>query len=87
MELGADLNAATPLISGIAPRAVTDYQVIAVGEYQLRLTAAGTKDVLAGSDRQRFLDGQVGTLLVFDNPTPGQLPIVPIVPDGGDLDS
>ena len=86
-EEGADINAATPLIAGIDPREVTDYQVIAFGAYQLRLTVAATKDVLIASNRTTFLEGQVTTLLVLDNPTPGQPPAGFVVPDGGDLDS
>ena len=82
----ADLQTATPLVSGIDPREVTEYQTLPFGRYQLRLTTAGTKDVLAGAPEQTFDDGQVATLVVFDNPTPGQPPVVPIIPDGGDLD-
>ena len=89
--VGADINAATPLISGIDPREVTDYQVITFGIYQIRLTTAGTKDVVIPSNPSQepltFEDGQVATLLILDNLTSGQPPAGVILPDGGDLDS
>jgi hypothetical protein len=85
-EEGADISAAAPLVGGIDPREVTDYQVIPFGSYQLRLTAAGTKDVLISSNQITFLDGQVTSLVVLDNPTAGEPPAGFIVPDGGDLD-
>jgi hypothetical protein len=82
---GTDINTVTPLISGVDPREVTDYQQIPVGSYQLRVTAAGTKDALISANSLSVQEGQVATLLVLDNPSPGNPPVGFVVPDGGDL--
>lgn len=84
---GADLNAATPLVTGINWRDVTDYQLIGVGSYQIRLTPTGTKTALISSSDQglAFQDGQVSSLLVLDNPTSGAPPAGFLLPDGGVL--
>jgi hypothetical protein len=82
---GADLNAATPLVAGIDWREVTDYQLIATGTLQIRLTATGTKSPLISSNAIAFQDQQVSTLFVFDNSNPGNLPVGLLLADGGDL--
>ena len=82
---GTDINTVNPLVSGIDPREVTAYQTIPVGTYQVRLTQAGTKDPLISANGLTIQDGQVATLLVLDNPTPGSPPAGFVVPDGGDL--
>jgi hypothetical protein len=82
---GTDINTVTPLISGIDPREVTDYQTVPVGSYQVRLTTSGTKDVLISANSLSIQSGQVATILVLDNPTAGGAPAAFVVPDGGDL--
>lgn len=81
----ADLNAATPLVTGIDPREVTDYQVIGTATHQVWLTTTGTKTPLIASPIT-LADRQVTTLFVVDNPTPGEPPVGFLLPDGGDLE-
>jgi hypothetical protein len=83
---GADLNAATPLVSGIDWREVTDYQVLGTASLQVRLTATGTKTPVISSNEIAFQDGQVSTLFVFDNSTQGALPVGLLLADGGVLE-
>ncbi len=83
---GADLNAATPLVTGIDWREATDYQVIATGSLRIHLTPTGTKTPLISSNTIAFQDGQVSTLFVFDNSTPGALPVGLLLGDGGVLE-
>ncbi|MGH7629582.1 MAG: DUF4397 domain-containing protein [Gemmatimonadales bacterium] len=82
----ADLNAATPLVTGIDPREVTDYQVIGTATLQVRLTTTGTKTPLIASSPTTFADRQVTTLFVVDHPTPGEPPVGFFLPDGGALE-
>jgi hypothetical protein len=83
---GADLNAATPLVAGIDWREVTEYQVIATGTLQIRLTPTGAKTALISSNQIAFQEQQVSTLFVFDNSTQGNLPVGLLLGDGGDLE-
>jgi hypothetical protein len=83
---GADLNAVTPLVSGIDWKEVTEYQVIAVGSLRIHLTPTGSKAPLISSNEIAFQDGQVSSLFVFDNFTPGNLPVGLLLADGGDLE-
>lgn len=73
-------------MTGIDWREVTDYQVIATGPLQIRLTATGTKQALISSSQITFQDGQVSSLFVFDNSAPGNLPIGLLLGDGGVLE-
>jgi hypothetical protein len=82
----ADLNAATPLVAGIDWKETTDYQVIGVGTLQIRLTPTGTKTPVISSNSIPFQDGQVSSLFVFDNATPGNLPVGLLLADGGVLE-
>ena len=50
---GADLETATPVLTGVAFGDVADYLEVPAGEYQVRVTPAGTK---TGCDRQRRAD-------------------------------
>jgi hypothetical protein len=83
---GADLNAATPLVSGIDWKEVSEYQVIGVARLQIHLTPTGSKTPLISSNPITFQDGQVSSMFVFDNPTPGNLPFGVFLADGGDLE-
>jgi hypothetical protein len=83
---GADLNAATPLVTGIDWQEVTDYQEIAAGPLQVRLTPTGTKQALISTNEITFQDGQVSVFYVLDFPTPGNLPFGLLLADGGDLE-
>jgi hypothetical protein len=82
----ADLNAATPLVTGIDWKEVTAYQPVAAGRLQVRLTATGTKNTLLSSAAIDFQNGQVSTLFVYDNSTPGNLPVGRLLGDGGVLE-
>ncbi|HET8624816.1 MAG TPA: DUF4397 domain-containing protein [Gemmatimonadales bacterium] len=78
----ADLNAATPLVTGIDWKEVTAYQEIGIGRFQIRLTPTGTKTALISSAALTFAEGQVASLIVFDNTNPSGAPFGVILPDG-----
>lgn len=83
---GADLNAATPLVTGIDWKEVTDYQVQGAAALQIRLTQTGTKTPLISSNQITFQSEQVSTLFVFDNASQGSLPVGLLLADGGELE-
>lgn len=66
-----DLNAATPIATGVAFKGTTNYLTPAIGSSRLRVTQAGTKTVLIDSGTLTFSNGQVSTLFVLGSPTNG----------------
>jgi hypothetical protein len=82
---GASIDDVSPVISGIDPREVSEYQLFNIGTYDARLTTVGTKDVVA-SNRLSIQENLAATMLVLDNPIPEEPPGAFVVRDGGDLD-
>jgi hypothetical protein len=74
---GADINTATPVLTNVAFRAVSDYLVVPAGTYQIRVTPTGTKTVAI--DAELVLGaGQIRTVVATDAPG-GGAPLAPVV--------
>lgn len=74
---GADINTATPVLTNVAFRAVSDYLTVPAGTYQIRVTPTGTKTVAI--DAELVLGaGQIRTVVATDAPG-GGAPLAPIV--------
>jgi hypothetical protein len=68
---GADLEAATPVLTGVAFGDVADYLEVPAGEYQVRVTPAGTKTVAIDSGPLTLESGHVRTAIAVDAPGGG----------------
>jgi hypothetical protein len=63
---GADLAAETPVLTGVQFRDVADYIEAPAGDYQVRVTPAGTKAVVIDSGTLTLVAGQVRTAIAVD---------------------
>ena len=63
---GADLEAATPVLTGVSFGDVADYLEVPAGDYQVRVTPAGTKTVAIDSGALTLESGQVRTAIAVD---------------------
>jgi hypothetical protein len=63
---GADLEATLPVLSNVAFGDVADYLVVPAGDYQVRVTAAGTKTMVIDSGALTLTSGQVRTAIAVD---------------------
>jgi len=63
----ADLNAVNPLLTDIAFKGVSNYQVLGSATYRVRVTQAGTKTVLVDSGNFLLSPSQVRTGVVVDS--------------------
>ena len=63
---GADLEAASPALSNVAFGDVSDYLEVPAGDYQVRVTPAGTKTVVIDSGALTLTSGQVRTAIAVD---------------------
>ncbi len=63
---GADLETATPVLTNVAFGDVADYLEVPAGEYQVRVTPAGTKTVAIDSGALTLESGQVRTAIAVD---------------------
>ena len=68
---GADLTAASPGLSNVAFGDVADYLEVPAGDYQVRVTPAGTKTVVIDSGALTLTSGQVRTAIAVDAPGGG----------------
>jgi hypothetical protein len=68
---GADLEAAVPVLTGVAFGDVADYLEVPAGDYQVRVTPAGTKVVAIDSGALTLESGQVRTAIAVDAPGGG----------------
>ena len=68
---GADLEAASPAVSNVAFGDVADYLEVPAGDYQVRITPAGTKTVVIDSGALTLTSGQVRTAIAVDAPGGG----------------
>ena len=63
---GADLATATPVLTGVEFGDVADYLKVPAGEYQVRVSPAGTKLVVIDSGPLTLESGQVRTAIAVD---------------------
>jgi hypothetical protein len=68
---GADLNAATPVLTNVAFGDVAEYLEVPAGDYQVRVTPAGTKTAAIDSGTLTLASGQVRTAIAVDAPGGG----------------
>lgn len=74
---GADINTATPVLTNVAFRAVSDYLKVPAGTYQIRVTPTGTKTVAIDAELT-LAAGQIRTVVAKDA-VGGGAPLAPIV--------
>jgi Domain of unknown function (DUF4397) len=67
----ADLDAATPVLTNVAFGDVAPYLEVPAGDYQVRVTPAGTKIVVIDSGALTLASGQVRTAIAVDAPGGG----------------
>lgn len=77
---GADLATATPILTNVPFRAVSDYLTVPTGRYQLSVTLTGTTTV-ATSAIVDFNSGQVRTVLAREAPGGGAPFTLVLLPD------
>jgi Domain of unknown function (DUF4397) len=63
---GADLATATPTLTGVDFGEFSDYLEVPAGEYQVRVTPAGTKTVAIDSGALTLSGGEVRTVIAVD---------------------
>jgi hypothetical protein len=63
---GADLSGETPALSGVEFGDVADYIEAPAGDYQVRVTLAGTRTVVIDSGTLTLASGQVRTAIAVD---------------------
>jgi hypothetical protein len=68
---GADLETTTPVLTGVEFGDVADYLDVPAGEYQVRVTPAGTKTVAIDSGTLTLASGQVRTAIAVEAPGGG----------------
>jgi hypothetical protein len=68
---GADLNVATPVLTDVAFGDVAEYLEVPAGDYQVRVTPAGTKAVAIDSGTLTLTSGQVRTAIAVEAPGGG----------------
>lgn len=75
---GADLDDATPVLTNVPFRAVSDYLAVPAGTYQLRVTTAGTSTVAIDAQITLAENGPIRTVVAVDA-VGGGAPLAPIV--------
>jgi DNA-binding beta-propeller fold protein YncE len=70
-EPGADIATATPVLTSVPFGAASDYLSVPAGDYQVRVTPAGTKIVVIDSGSLTLAAGQVRTAIAVDSPGGG----------------
>jgi hypothetical protein len=63
---GADLAGATPLLTSVGFGDVADYLEVPAGDYQVRVTPAGSKTVVIDSGTLTLASGEVRTAIAVD---------------------
>jgi hypothetical protein len=81
---GADTTLTTPTKANITFEQASDYVNVAPGTNRVRITAAGTKNILVDVDASGLIGGQVRSILLIDNTTSGTAPVTWLqIPDIG----
>lgn len=75
--VGADINTATPVLTNVGFRAVSNYLTVPAGTYQIRVTPTGTKTVAIDATLTLGA-GQIRTVVATDAPG-GGAPLAPVV--------
>jgi hypothetical protein len=78
---GADIVAATPVLTGVPFGAASDYLSVPAGDYQVRITPAGSKTVVIDSGSLTLAAGQVRTAIAVDSPGGGAPFDLLVLPD------
>jgi hypothetical protein len=68
---GGDLTGATPTFSGVSFGGASSYATVPVGAYQVRVTTAGTQDVLVDSGALQLDQGEIQTAVAIESPSGG----------------
>jgi hypothetical protein len=68
---GADLDAATPTLTSVPFGAASDYLEVPAGNYQVRVTVAGTRTVAIDTGTLSLAAGEVRTAIALDAPGGG----------------
>jgi hypothetical protein len=68
---GADITTATPALTNVPFGAASDYLTVPAGDYQVRVTPAGSKTVAIDSGSLTLAAGQVRTAIAVDTPGGG----------------
>lgn len=68
---GADLQEAAPALTNVPFGAASDYLSVPAGDYQVRVTPAGSKTVVIDSGSLTLAAGQVRTAIAVDSPGGG----------------
>lgn len=63
---GADLASETPVLTAVEFGGIADYLEVPAGDYQVRVTPAGTKTVVIDSGTLTLASGQVRTAIAVD---------------------
>ena len=64
---GADISALAPTLSGVPFRGYSDYLEVPAGNYQVRVTVAGTKTVAIDSGTLSIMAGEIRSGVALDN--------------------
>ena len=67
----ADLATATPTVAGLSFRGSSTYQSVLAGTYRVRVTSAGTRNVLLNVPNVPIVAGQIRTVVALDAPGGG----------------
>jgi Domain of unknown function (DUF4397) len=63
--LGADLNAAAPTVAGVALGSTSAFATLPTGNYQIRITAGGTKEIIYDSVAQTFAEKAQVEIVIY----------------------
>ena len=80
---GADLTAATPAFTGVSFGSASSYATVPAGPYQVRVTTAGTQEVLVDSGALQLNEGEIRTAVAIESPAGGPPYGAVLLDDGG----
>ena len=68
---GADIAGSTPTFANVSFPTASSYATLAAGQYQVRITATGTPDVLIDGGTLRLDEGDIRTAVAIESPAGG----------------